>query len=736
MGFLNPFMLFGITAVSVPIIIHLLNRRKFQKVVWAAMRFLKVSVEQNQRRMKIEDMILLLLRCLLLILLALALARPAMKQAASEIFGQTQVTAVVVLDNSLSMGMSDGTQTRFEKAKKTAEQAMETMPAGSSVAILLASDIVNGVVPEPTFDFNLARKAIKEAPLTDRGSDLGPAVNKAIETLKGRFAIRKEIYILTDGQTTGWKQFGEIENTLKKVKGDIRTHFVFINEHEVHNLGIDELRLDSGMSPAKHPLRFAVRVTNHGREPARDVRVSLHVDSDPPSNEYNLELLGAGESKTIPLFAKLGGEGFHSVTARLPEDRLVADDKRSVAVRAIKEVRVLLVDGEPGAEPRDSEVFYLRHALTPVAGGEQAGYFIKPVVASLSDLSAARLDDYDAVVLANVAELSETTVVAFEQYLRRGGGLVVFPGGKVNPVFYNDSLVKKHQLLPALLGEIRGQADQDEKYLSFQDKNFDHPVVAIWNDEGSGTLSSARIFRAIDLLPAPYTRPPAPKPGDKPADVKLNDAGEPRVVLRYSDGRPAVMERTWGLGRVVLFSTTADTAWNDLPVRPAFVPVMHRVLGSIIQRQDEGLNVRVGERFLRRTSSELLGKDARVTKPRQTDAVPELRRVEMLAGAPALHFEQTDLSGLYEFTVADPLTTFKFAAQASALESTLDELSAEQKKLLSASAHVVDWTPGLSLKDVVLRERSGLEFWLPIVLAALAVAALETFLAQWFSRSK
>lgn len=736
MGFLNPFMLFGITAVSVPIIIHLLNRRKFQKVVWAAMRFLKVSVEQNQRRMKVEDMILLLLRCLLLILLALALARPAIRQAASDLFGQSKVTAVIVLDNSLSMGMSDGTQTRFEKAKKTAEQALETMPVGSSAAILLASDIVNGVVPEPTFDFNLARKAIKEAPLTDRGSDLAPAINKAVETLKGRLAIRKEVYVLTDGQSTGWKQMGDIQKTLEKFKGDIRTHFVFINEHEVHNLGIDELRLDSGMSPAKHPLRFAVRVTNHGRETARDVRVALHVDSDPPSNEYNLESLAAGESKTIPLFAKLNGEGFHAVTARLPEDRLAADDKRSVAVRAIKEVRVLLVDGEPGTEARDSEVFFLRHALTPVSASEQSGYFIKPVMATLSDLAAARLDDYDAVVLANVAEVAESTVVAFEQYLRRGGGLIVFPGGKVNPVFYNDSLVKKHNLLPAMLGEVRGQADQDEKYFSFQDKNFDHPVVSLWNDEGAGTLSSARIFRAMDLLPAPYTRPVAPKPGEKPADVKAADAGEPRVVLRFSDGKPAVMERTWGLGRVVMFSSTADTAWNDLPVRPAFIPVMHRVLGSIIQRQDEGVNVRVGEKFLRRVSSELLGKDARVTKPRQTDAVPEVRRVELMTGAPTLQFEQTDLSGLYEFNVADPLTTFKFAAQASALESSLDELSAEQKKLLSASAHVVDWTPGLSLRDSVLRERSGLEFWLPIVLAALAVAALETFLAQWFSRSK
>ena len=77
MSFLNPIMLAGLAAIAVPIIIHLLNRRKFQKVVWAAMRFLRISVEQNQRRMRIEDMILLILRCLLVALLALALARPA-----------------------------------------------------------------------------------------------------------------------------------------------------------------------------------------------------------------------------------------------------------------------------------------------------------------------------------------------------------------------------------------------------------------------------------------------------------------------------------------------------------------------------------------------------------------------------------------------------------------------------------------------------------------------------------
>src|SRR6185503_15328449 len=241
MGFLNPLLLFGLAAVSVPIIIHLLNRRKFQKVVWAAMRFIQTSVERNQRRMRVEDMILLALRCLLLALLAFALARPAFKNARSDLFGESKVTAVVILDNSQSMGMSDGTATRFEKARKAAEQALATMPAGSATAVLLASDIVNGVIPEPTFDLNLARKAIREAPLTDRTTDLLTAVQRALDTLKQRIGVRKELYLITDGQLIGWRQMGEIEKLLENSQRDVRSHIVLVSEHEERNLAVTDL---------------------------------------------------------------------------------------------------------------------------------------------------------------------------------------------------------------------------------------------------------------------------------------------------------------------------------------------------------------------------------------------------------------------------------------------------------------------------------------------------------------
>ncbi len=739
MSFLNPIMLAGLLAISVPIIIHLLNRRKFQKVIWAAMRFLKTSVEQNQRRMRIEDLILLLLRCLLLALLALALARPAILSRGGGRFGQSKVTGIIILDNSYSMGVTDGTQTRFDKARKAAEQVLDSMPGGSAAAVWLASDIVREVIALPTFDLNLARKTIREAPLSDRATDLFPALDKALDYLQGRMVVRKEVFLITDGQAAAWRQLTEIQKTLEKNKTEVKTHLILVNEHEDQNLGISDLRLASGLSPVNQPLRFEVKVTNYGKAETRDIRVSLSVNGEPSCDEFTIDSIAPGASKSISLFARLRSEGFHSVTARIPADRLPADDYRTVAVRAIKEVRVLLVDGEPGAEARESETFFLRHALVPVSPEAAPEYFIKATTLTAPEFAQARLDDFDAVILANVADMSENTLKGLEHYLRRGGGLMIFPGGKVNLSFYNDQLLNHYSFLPATLGSPRGQADQDEQFFLFQEKDYQHPIVSIWNDPGSGTLSSVRFYRAFVLKPAPpAVNGDRRQRGDagKESGPFSQEAGDPQIILKFADGLPAIMERTWGLGRVILFSSTANSAWNDWPVRPSFVPLLHRALGSIVQRQDEGLNIRVGEQFVHRVSTEFLDKDATYFRPRQSDTAHDLRRVELIKGWPVLRYDQTDLGGVYDVSVIDPPLSLKFAAQPAPFESSMDELSPAQVSILKNVANIIPWTPNLSLKGLVERDRMGFEFWLPIAIAALLIAALETFLAQWFSRAK
>ena len=758
MSFLNPLMLFGAGAIAVPIIIHLLNRRRFQRVVWAAMRFVKVSTEKNQRRMLVEDMILLAIRCLMLALLALAVARPAMRSTTHNVFGQSKVTAVIILDNSASMGVSDGVQTRFDKARKVAEQAVDALPSGSAAAVILASDIAKEVIKEPTHDLNLARKTVREAPLSDRATDLFPSIEKALETLKGRSAIRKEIYVITDGQLAGWRQLGDIQKTLKQAKEqtgeqNVATHLVLVGDHEERNLGVSDLVLSSGLAPLNRPLRFEAQVANYGKQEVKDIKVSLLVDGA-SADEVTIPSIPPGGTRSVPLNTRFKAEGWHSVTARILADRFPGDDTRTLAVRAIREIRVLMVDGEPGSEPREAETFYLGHALVPVSPEEAEQYYVKTSSIAPADMTGTRFDDFDVVVLANVSDFSTDTATALENFVKRGGGLLIFPGGKVNASFYNAQLATARKLLPATFGEPRGDAAQEEKFLTFQTKGYDHPIVALWNDANAGTLASAHFFRTfeLNLLPADGagekagkresekshspTLAPAHSPTLAPAHSLTNFAA-PKTILRFSDGSIAMAERAVGLGRVVMFASTVDTAWNELGAKPqVFVPLIHRTLGTLIQRHDEGANVRVGAQFARRLTADLLHKDAVVMAPGAASGTRDLRRVELVSGTPVLSYDTTDKSGIYEVSIADPPTVIKFAAQPDPSESSMAELPAEEVTALGLVAAVQRWNPTLNLREWVEKARVGAEFWLPILIAVLALAALETFLAQYFSRAK
>lgn len=721
MSFLNPFLLYGLGAVSVPIIIHLLMQRRVKHVIWAATRFLLHAVEKNKRQMNLEDMILLLLRCLLLAFLALALARPTLRSSKFNLFGKGGETVVIAIDNSYSMSQTDGVSSRFEKAQKAAEQALDGLPNGSSAALFLVSEVVNPVIPQPTRDMNLVRKMIREAKISDRGTDMAPAFQQAIETLKQHPGGAQAICLFTDGQAVGWKKIGEIRGMLAPVQAQIRTRLVIVGEKEENNLGISDLRLASAMSPANQALRFDATVTNFGLKEARNVQVSLSVDADKPSDEGTIEHLPPGATKSIPLYARCDGVGFHSVTARIPADRLPADDSRSLVVQAFNDISVLLVDGAPGAEPRDSEAYYLANALTPVTPVALKDFYIKTKTIHAGELEGLKLGDYEAVILANVADFSDATVAAMQKYAQRGGGLIFFPGDKINTDFYNKKLFKSG-LLPATFGEARGKVDQEDEYFKLQDLPYRHSIVSLWKDPANGTLATAHFYRAFPLNPGK-------------SDVK--EAGEPVVVLDYSDGTPAVVEHTFGFGRVIQFSSTADMAWNDQPLRPSFVPLIQRTLGAITGRQGERLNFPAGGVFNYLCDPELVGKDARFIRPDSNKTEGEYRRIGLVNGMPMIQYNNTDIAGVYTvYAGSENPMTIKFATQENTEESKLAEVAASEFDSLGSNVRLFRWTPGMSMKDQLVLERAGLELWGVFAILALAIAVTETLLAHKFSKAK
>ena len=736
MSFLNAIMLAGIAAVSVPIIIHLLNRRKFKTITWAAMKFVKLSVDQNQRRMRIEDLILLLIRCALVALLALALARPASKDTVSDALGQTKVTAFVILDNSYSMDLQgrDGKNT-FEEARSAAQEVLKALPSGSAVGVLLASDIVQGVIDEPTYDLNQAEQAIKDAKVGHHATDLYPAVEYAVKALKPlQTAQPKEVYVITDGQASGWRQNSEIQQLIADNKGSINFYVLWVGEDDFQaNLAVTKMDISSGLTPINHPLRFEVEIANHGVNERQDVTVDLFVnDEESPRDQVNIPSVVAGGTVTVPLFTRLEKEGYYAIRAAFkdPEqaDPLAADNKNHLVVRAVKELRVLLVDGDQkGSDVRDHESFFLQVALSPVAD-----HYVQVDVKAPEELTQTGLERYTTVIMTNVPRFQESDIDLIKNYLRSGGGLIFYPGDKVDREYYNEELFFQHGILPSSWGVAVGDAGQDEQYVEFQKRAFEHPVTSPWNNPEFGSLGVARTFRWHPLEEK------------VDGESKLKESGLPRVVLRYEKkalgvqeegelGGPAIMERNWGKGKVYQFSSTADTDWCDLPIRGAsVVPLIYRIIGSIQANQDSGLNLKVGQPFrktlaVHQSSAEGFVFDPGLSRTNNLTA-------QTINGEPVLQFEDTHRAGFYSFQLKGAAATAqRFAVQPNQRESDLRKVADGD---LPAGADVIRWKSNSDFKGMVQKKRVGAELWLWVLGIVLLLAGLETFLAQKFSQSK
>ncbi|MCP4847586.1 MAG: hypothetical protein GY899_06545 [Verrucomicrobiaceae bacterium] len=419
------------------------------------------------------------------------------------------------------------------------------------------------------------------------------------------------------------------------------------------------------------------------------------------------------------MFAQLPSAGIHQLAASIPgNDAFPADDRRVLVVRAIEKERALLVDGLPSRNPTDSETFFLENALVPVPPELKDAFFLgadRITVAQLEEIQEDDLAEYRAVFLANVQDFSLTVTDKLKNFIINGGGLIVFPGGNINASWYNAKLHKESGILPYQFGEIIPGKD-DNTTLSLQASGYDHPLVELWNDPGAGTLAEVNIRRAYSLI--------LDKDNDSTA----------RVVLRYNTGSPAVVESDLGLGKVYQFSTTADTEWNNLPVQPAFLPIVHRVFGSVIARGDAGLNVSVGDSFVRQGPAEWQNKKAQVYKPDSGGIGEGIVIVADGKGA-RITYDQVQTAGVYELSIPDtpPLT---FAATADPGESNPEALSEAQIERLKENSEVIYATAGGQLSELITRKRSGTELWPFFFLAAGIIAMIELFLSQRFSQEK
>ena len=204
LGFANVPLLYALAAAGVPVLIHLLNRRRFKEVSWAAMRFLLAAVRKNRRRVRIEQWLLLAIRTLVVILVVSAMAKPFLETFGAVIAG-LRTHRVLVLDDSLSMGYTSGESSRFEQSKALAEQLVKDSRQGDAVSLILMGDPPRVVIGVPSSNLAEVRKEIEELTLSHGGTDLAATFEKVDRVLEDSSITQKEVVFLTDLQAASWR---------------------------------------------------------------------------------------------------------------------------------------------------------------------------------------------------------------------------------------------------------------------------------------------------------------------------------------------------------------------------------------------------------------------------------------------------------------------------------------------------------------------------------------------------
>ncbi|MFN4243439.1 MAG: BatA domain-containing protein [Tepidisphaerales bacterium] len=644
MTLLNPLMLAGVLAVAVPLVIHLRNRRQVRRVWWGAMRFLQTAVERNQQRLKLEDRLLLLVRCLAVALLAVVLARPAWTGSGGcggDAGRRGPVTAVLVVDVSGSMQTTEQGQTRLELAREAARRWVDALPAGSRVALWTAGADVRPLLPEPTADLRLVRRQVDAIGPTELPSNLAPAVRQALAMLSRAADASRELLVITDGQRHAFAELEAIRAEVRAAATETRTTFMLVGEEAASNLAVVDLTPSADVVVAGRPVRLVARVAHLGRDSARDVRVVLRRSAGMPDglgdpatgtargetaglpgttsqaeatsqaevtswadaavvDETVLDEIPPGQTRAVSLQARFPAPGLYAVTAEVAEvgamgaaaasegspagtDRVAFDDRRSLVLRVRPVVRVLLVEGAALAVPRDGEAFFLRQLWE--GSGDTTGAFVRGEVVAADELDRVDLDRYDAVVLCGVAELTGREAGRLAGFVRSGGGLLVFPPTDRPPGQAWAELASRG-VLPATAGE-----------------RLD--ATARSGAGGAGPETAEPRLRwstrhVAHLIVEPWSGADATELGRAGfvSGHRLEPTSAGRVVLRWTDGSAAAVEGDAGEGRVVVFGFAATTRAGDLPLRPGvFVPLAYRALGWATAGRDSaaGLNIRVGE---------------------------------------------------------------------------------------------------------------------------------------------
>jgi hypothetical protein len=723
----------GLGAVSIPIIIHILNRRRFKTVTWAAMDFLLRAMKKNRRRLRFEQWVLLATRCLVVFLLGMALARPLAceNRSLAGIGGRTGLN-VFVIDNSYSMGYDANrpgdARTHLDQAKKIAKALLGQMNSGGEAVAIITSSRPAVAVPgfeKPSYNLVAAASAIDRIEQTQGATDLGGALQMVLRI--GREEARqpvKNLYILSDATRSAWEAPGQ-GDAMKAIGHDLAksfriTHYNLAQGQQQWNQAALDVRPTANLVTTKFGSDFAATLKGFGTAPDATVAWTLNDTRLPDGPPVRLE------PDTPPLLQtraplKSGGPQVVSVSITT-NDPLDVDNTRWRVVDVASALKVLIVEGQRGVDTLEGSGAFLQIALSPpldapgtgpnpgVGAARTSSYVASELISDL-ELGNKVLGDYRAVILAAVGQVPVPQADALQQFVQQGGTLLLFMGEPVDSQNYNQVLLPR-KLLPGPMGKrMQTAADQKGFVFDFNPKGVNHPLLREFANQDNTGLDTAQVFAYWQVDPA--------------ADMQVERVLNFRAADGAKAGDPAITVHSLGQGRVVYFSTTANDEWASLSAKPVYVALMHELLAGSVRTGDGWMNLAVGQP-LEIPATIRLSASPTLVDPSKNPVVIEAQE----AGNGQTVYRTRPLSKSGVYTLNTGSGTYPLAVNVPADEADVRTLTDEA--IRKALGDIEFTARGAEVPAVAAQQETGNDLSWAFMLAVFALLAVECFMAMRF----
>ena len=523
MTFLTPLFLLGLAALAIPVLIHLTQRERSAVVEFPSLMFLRKIPYESVKRRRIRDWLLLALRAAALALIVAAFARPFMRGSELSASGGGAREVVVLLDRSYSMGAGD----TWVRAQQAARTALASAGALDRVSLVLFSSTAE-LVLRSSADVSRVIAEIDRAQASAGATRYAPALKLASSLLAESSLPRKETIMVSDFQRAGW----QADEAFRLPAGSVFTP-VAVEPASQPNLSATPISLQRVASERQERVAVTAGINNRGTETAGNVKVDLEVDGRVVQSQTVDVAAGSSASTTFaPVVLTAAAM---RVAVRIPADGLAIDNVFQAIVTPPQTLPVMLV----GAGTRGDSDLYLTRALS--IGDRPRFQVTAHGVDALTPESLARA----RVVILQDLPLGDAAAARLKTFVEGGGGLILALGPRAT--------LPAADWLPVTLAGIEDRTRGAAAKLSGFD--YGHAVFEPFRAPRSGDFSSARVY-GYRLLTA------------RPGAVTL---------ARFDGGTPALVEGTLGRGRVLVLATTLDLLWNDLALKPVYLPFVHQL---------------------------------------------------------------------------------------------------------------------------------------------------------------